>query len=392
MSGFDKEEFEILADVQLALLAQRADLLRLTDDLVGDTRARCKSAGVDFEAVHKEWLNECLQDTGMYSTAVADPDAHFRTWIDGRLADPFRVSFVVEAGAMRRIDTDALRFNIGVWAQEIAWAHRLRRSRDATTVILSDLFLRHARNDTAKQFNALLTLFLIESESFEYMMAKEHTLSPLEIRAGQGSESFTPLFLRHAKVAFEAALVAVINHPDQEKIVDKARLQEEQEMQAFARERVVAKIQQGRMVRMYSIVRAAIDLGLDSDWLLALHEVFVEQVRRGEIPLPMGVGLPHSEFLAWLRLQRLKWRPERVDPIVNQANAELATIVERPRQWINELPDEYRDLGARNSINYKQWISPIVSNRRHAPVDFALDYGFHLVALAMQRRVEETSA
>lgn len=376
--------------LQMDLLAKRRAMLDLPETVMAEAEERCKEARLDVLGLRREWINNVLRNEE-FEKAMENVPKSFLDWVDRKVADPYFLPAQASSLASLRLEDEAMRFSTIVWPQEIAWAKRLRRSDDIPTALLSSLFLGQARKNVVEQFKSLFPIYLVAQEDFAYIRLSVHDLTPDQIRMGMGSPSFEPLFLRHARSAFEPQLAKLLDMTGIDVIVAKIRREEEADIQDLILGRAVKALERSRITRMVSVIRAAIDIGLDSEMLDRAYEEFLQQVRGGKLRFDPQTGLPDAEFRSWLRVQSLK-RPSRGKaPIRNADNPTLYEIVKRPKRWVEGLPEEYRSLGGNVSHVLHAWLQPIVADERPAPRDFVLDYGFHLVDTVLVKRTHNAS-
>jgi len=386
----DSEENRMERNLQMEFLIQRKALLSVPEIAMDEARKRCEGHGLDVSVLHNEWINDTLSSQPAYEMALEDVPKSFLAWVDRKIEDPFLLPAMASKVASLRLDHDAMRFCTIVWPQELAWAHRLRRSEDAVVAILSDGFLRRARKDVMSQFKALFPVYLVACEEFDYLRSQVHDLTPEQIRLGMGDNNFDPVFLRYARSAFESLVSKLMERDEIDKIVESVRNSEVKEVQKILRSKTAQLMERSRLTRMISIIRTAMDIGLDSDRLDLAYVSFLQEIENGAVHLDVNGGLPDGEFRAWLRVQKFKRMTMPETFRTNAADESLGEIVRAPIGWVDRLPQEYLDLGGRTPRIFQEWLSPIVKDIRSAPRDFVLDYGFHLVKTVLVEKRSET--
>jgi hypothetical protein len=337
---------------------------------------------MDEKVLWLEWRNDLLATPRAsvdFERARTDPDRNYLNWIDERTLDPYRVSYRAVDKVADRVGIEKANLLIQVrWQQEIAWAHRLRRSVDDRDAIASNLFLTKSQHDASAEFVKFADAYMEAIDDHSYVTAPEHEYDAEQIRNGFGSDAFVPVYLRRGRVAYASNLERL-----PAKVVkstaDNMRRLEERELAVRAAKRAAEAARRTQMARLPGMIDVALDVGLDSDGLLAAQERFVDLLEAGTMPVPIGTGLPYHEFLAWLRTTRhVKEQISReVDEVI--AESDLLSIVASPVRWVAKLPPDYRLMGGDEPAVFREWVMPLMGKRRKMPRDVVADYGFHLM-------------
>lgn len=370
-----------------------------------ETRAKARSrvaaqglAGLDAGRLEGEWKSDVLAcpgpdgrpDERLLDEVAGDPDSAFLEWLEGRLAEPYAVSYRFHQRALKRLDPeDANKFYSVVWDQEIAWARRLRSDASPKVAVLAQMFLRQVLMDSGQEFLTLASIYGQLGTDLAYRDAVEHEYTADQIRAGMGSPSFGPIFLRLYGQS-KAERVDRMKPNELEALAGFARKAEADEMLRLAGGRAARTARRTPLSHLTGVISTAIEVGLDSDGLVFAESAFLAAIESGAVPVPLTVGLPYTEFLQWLRTAEIP-RP-REDAVHPGRQAGLLEVLARPQRWIERLPPEYKSLGGDSVSVYRDWISPLAVGEREPPSDVLVDYGFHLVERGFTRRRRQSQA
>lgn len=284
-----------------ARVRARMDALRIPEAAVVRAAARAAEADPRFSEPHLrgEWLTERLsEDDGKHAAVVADPVGHYEAWLVDRLVDPFRVSPAVAARVAVRIgDAPFVLFSSVRWHQEIAWAQRGRASPDDLEATASALFLAAAYRKPAEAFEGAGGELPDALEDVVYVSSPAHDMSPEAIGASTSECPHVPLHLRWMRRVRGRELESL---PPTALAATAATARKAERIEAAARvrSRLVEGLRSRPVTRSFSVQSLAVEMGLDGDDLVRLHEAFVRQVEDGSVTVG---GSAHPVFLSWLR-------------------------------------------------------------------------------------------
>jgi len=369
-----------VADRVMALVRNMREELVVLQGTRDDARAKASAAGLDEESLWNEWFNENIHDADLYAVSVKDPDAGYLGWLARRIAEPFRLPGLAVGALVERLGADdGMRVALVLWPQEVAWAHRMRRSQDLRIAVLSHLFVANARANPSREVARIAEYYRDAVASPGYAEAIEHTLSPEEIREGYGDEKFRPLFLRYAEGTLGQRVDAMSITELQALATHVAGL-EERELRGFAKERVLKSLKGASIVTMTGVIAEAIKRGLDSNDLLWEWDRFVDAIRNDAFQVPPGTGRPYTEFMTWLRTES----EPGSGPDSEDCSARMVAVLAGARGWVSALPLEYQSMGAGDPEQFIGWSDAVIAKTRRPPRDLVLDYGFYLVSRALR--------
>lgn len=340
--------------------------------------------GLDEQKLWAEWRRELLgctaKDMEPLLASLDDPGSHYLAWLERRLEDPYHVSSVAFDKAVRRIGYKNGNLLVHVrWGQELAWARRLRSSSDDRDAVISQAFLVAAARDPGAEFLKLADAMIRAGDDLRYVLDPRHMYSSYEIDDGMGDGEFSPLFLRHGRMALAAKLDAMQSR-DLAAAAAAVRKAQNAEVALRTRMRLAMAVRSVNLARNTGIIKVAIEVGFDSDSLAEAQEEFARDLERGEVGVGAATGLPLMEFYAWLRTRK-PGRQSLGDPHAGiVASATLLSIVSRPERWLDTLPADYALMHPRDPATFHGWLQPLADGSRTFPQDPVLDYGFCLVS------------
>jgi hypothetical protein len=367
--------------------AGAADLVRqLVASLVVDREAMASAektvADAGFakpaetsERLRKEWLNDILSDDGdIIQQAVRDPSRHFLAWLSERIKNPFHVSYrAVDRVARNQGPEAAMMLANMRWAQEIAWAHRMRADENPQIAVLASAFVEAARRDPSKAFLGLAESLEEAALEPDYASSTNHHLTADEIRDGVGSVLWVPLFLRYARKTFLPD-ISKLPRKTLEALAQRAAKEEEREKRVRLSRSFVKGLELWRPSRAISVLSLAVSLKLGSNDLVWLEERFAEAIGNGEEPVP--VGPIDTAFVLFVQRNAGDFP---APPSREEIRARIGTVASLGRRWVDMLPKDYVAMGAHRAECFAQWADGVISGAREAPADAVADYGHWLV-------------
>jgi len=376
-AGEDLWQFALRIQEALSLDASTRQRAR---DTVATTS---ENPGLSEADLYLEWFNDLLCDGRERQKALSSPDLHYLSWLAGRVKNPFHISFRDHQGLMRRFgspETANQLVNV-VWKQEIAWAHRLRLSKDDKTAILANIFLLAATQNPSRELSRLAEMRETVMSEMDYALAPEHECPPAQIRSDPHiGGRFTPLFLRRYRVAAQSKIVQMT--PEQLlHLAETVRHKEKKARRFLAAERAIIICRRSPLCRLTGVIAAAAEAGYDSDALVAGEATFLDKLSSGEETIEPNTGTPYVEFIAWLR-RNPPVQPQNIGSFTSQTALNAAIV--NPSRFIDTLPEGYRDLGAGVRDVFAAWIAPYLAGDV-APIDLVCDYGFHLVGESFRK-------
>jgi hypothetical protein len=383
-----------VADVQpdhsaaLRLLLERQRRLEVADHVHERAAAVLKADGVpgmDERRLFADWKNDiiCDRERATFREAAADPAASYLGYVEGRIAEPYHVSYRAVRALAKQVDEDEANTFVHVrWHQELAWARRFRAGADDRVAVLSQLFLRAAAKDPCKAFADLATAWATAIDEIRFSTAPEHDLSESAIRALPGEVSYRPAFLRLYEIKHGSVL-------DQMKdgnllaAAAQARSAEEADRRGDLAAGSVAAARRSPLSRLPGVISVAAETGRGSNALVRDERRFLSDLSRGRWPKVVR-GLPYSEFLDWLRTTPPEPEPAPV-AIGDDEHLALTRLLAAPMSWLNNLPEAYRELDSHDVDTFREWAFPLSAGTAPVPLDAVADYGFHLVRKAYRR-------
>lgn len=354
--------------------------LDVTPDVAEHAKVAVKAAdvpGLDPLKLYAEWRNDVMAMGGdALAQAVSDPGKAYLGWLAERLKDPFHVTFRAVRTFGKNRDVEGVNEFVHLrWPQEVAWGHRLRASEDDRTAFFSTLFLRQAAFNPSKSFLEVAEAYESAMLDHSFATAAERAATTRSIRLGSGTTAYRPAFLRLYEVKHALSL-------DRMKPAEMAAAAHRaRESQAIDRNRGLAEAacraaKASPMSRLVGVIHVARETLRGPDQLVQEERAFLEAAGKGEVALLSG-GLPHFEFIKWLRARPAATAIEPADEDPN-----LTRILASPTRWVESLSRDLHDLGARDPRALGSWLAPIVERQRPAPMDCVVDFGFHLLGRA----------
>ena len=373
----------VAAEHILSLIRDRSRNLSVPADTREIARAMVKdhgAPGMDEAKLFPDWKSDVLSDDeeGAYEAASAAPGKAYLEYVRTRLDDPFFVSFRAVRSLARKIGDDEANLFVHLrWRQEVAWAKRMRASRDARTAVIAHTFLMTAAKEPSKSFLDLAEAWVGAMADPAFSMSPTHAMTVSAIRASETEAAHVPAFqrlfaLRHGSIIdkmTDARLVAASSH---------ARSVEEAELRTAAARRSAAVARNSPLSRVIGVIEAARSTGRSSDELVSEERSFLRELEMGRVPGVHG-GYPYADFIRWLRAPPSGVATESTKP-GDVAYRNLTRLLNNPLSWLQSLPADYIDMQATTVSHYREWVDPFMAGSKPPPLDLVVDYGFFLVA------------
>lgn len=361
--------------------------LRLAPLILGDEVLAAIAAEVKRNAKHvkglfQEWLADVVSyEQNEYRPAAKSPEAHFRTWIDARLKDPYHISDLVLKIVRRRYNIDfATKFYMIVWQQEIAWARRHRLADNSFTASKAGFFLVKAEADPKEVFLEMADIYSEAVMTAEYRNSTLQEMSPEEIRHTDLWPDFVPLFLQYTNKFLIDKLSTLSSEQISQTAQAAARKERAERMQVMT-ERAVGYAERYPMCRDLSVIRIAMNQKLSGNDLFLLEKLFLDRVRDGQVELTPGSITPQTSFVTLLaNRSELRVTLKEAHQLYGHQfqGPDIWEIVGLERRWLNELPESFsyvsnlmRRLGS--------WQRELAENERTMPYDLICDFGFYIL-------------
>lgn len=374
-------------DAKADLLRKRVAALALTPETLGEAAEVLSAAGVTLPGaageLRKEWLNDVVASTepAEFRAAARDPGGHFLAWLRERAKNRFHVTWrAVDAVAARLGAETASRLALVTWPQEIAWAQRLRLSENPATATKAAMFLREAEGYPAKVFSRIADLHADLAGKAGYWDSPAQESSPDEIRFGEGTVDFNPLFLRYASRSYVENLLGMPRER-MEKLAARAARDETRERAAITAGAAVRAARRFPMRRVASTIAAAASMGITPNCLFLLENGFLALVEAGlehvdPVPRP-----PQAAFVAAIANSAARPRLVAAAPEPEASDEEILwEVANLDRRWQASLPESFGRWSKDRASRMLEWQADIVEGRREPPRDPISDFGFHLLA------------
>lgn len=358
-----------------ARLKLSARALESASQIVAEAGLQDKDA---MTRLRKEWFNDLMADPSDddYAAAIGDPDAHFLSWITLRSRLPYHVTYRAVDKAGRRCGPDLALLMVKVrWKQEVAWAQRARSSRDEVQAVLAALFIAEARRDPGKVFVSLTeeAASATATDRF-YADHPNHELTAEEIRNGFGDEAWRPVWQRYAERQF-APLLEKLSDVKLGALAKKARQDEQHEKRRMAIEQTTGYLERWPLSRRISLLHLGLKEHLSSNDVVNAERAYILALRRGTVELPASGQAVDTAFFDWMRGSDFP-----IDaPNEDQTAERLDAVRFLGSRWIDHLPEDLIDIGARSRVAFSEWRKQVLTGVRPPPLDPVADYGMFLL-------------
>lgn len=369
------------------IIRARAAALSVSPQIVAQVGETAREAGFPDAAaadrLRKEWLNDLVADLSdeHFRPAAKDPDSHFLEWARQRVREPFHVTYRAVDRVSRLYGSEAgLQLVTVTWPREIASAQRLRKDENQRVAVLAALFLRGALQEPGEMFRKLADTWAAATAESPSLASSGDERSPQEIRLSPDPLPWTPLFLRIADKTYGNA-VTDMSRSKLEALAERAARDEDRDLAKIAAARSAAHARRSPLSRMPGVISRAAALGMESNVLLDAERDFLARLELGEIPLLPGTALPYREFIGFLEAGSLRCAAPatKEDEAARRGRVDLL-VRSRAKGWIDSLPREFGDFGARRKDRFEQWHLQVAEGVRPAPVDPVVDYGHFLIS------------
>lgn len=331
-----------------------------------------------FTYLKKEWLNEVFsmnRNSEEFQSILAAPSSHFYHWVTDRVNEPFSIS----ARTIRKLASKfGFEFVASMekirWKQEIAWARKMRYDPNDEVCVLSALFLISAKKKPNQFFGRLIEVAFDTMEEENYFDSEIHELNEEEIlNSDITSQDWNPLFLRLSKDYFNPVIEKM---PIKNLAIAAKKAREDFESERYFEDlnRNLFLVNKYPLSSRLLVVMRARSMNLTPNELVTLESSFKEELQNKTFVQQDSKRMDQS-FMHWLKTVSVK------EVILDRKHKKKLkqNISNINSYWLDNLPNDLKDLGGQGKGVFSRWRSEVLSDRRETPLDPVIDYLYFLI-------------